>query len=94
MTIVVLFYDDLSGNFKYTIRNPSQLMWFITREINGFTVSASTEIKDYRNTKLSLTNNYDDTYSMLELRAQEAVFDSLIASDYKLVANLKAGIKL
>jgi len=88
------FYDDLSGNFKYTIRNPSQINVGLSLEkINGFTVSASTEIKDYRNTKLSLTNNYDDTYSMLELRAQEAVFDSLIASDYKLVANLKAGIK-
>ncbi len=88
------FSDDLSGNFKYTIRNPSQInVGFSIEKVNGFTVSASTEIKDYRNTKLSLDSYDYDNYRLIELRAEEAVFDSLITSDYKLVTNLKAGIK-
>ncbi len=89
------YYDEFNGTYSYSIRNPGQLNIGVALEnISGFTVSVSSEFIDYRNTSIDLTRDSDLSFrDVALLREQEAVFDSLISTDYNLVSNLKAGIK-
>ncbi|GAB5408392.1 MAG: hypothetical protein BalsKO_07570 [Balneolaceae bacterium] len=89
------YMDEFKGDFSYSVRNPGQFnIGAAIENIAGFTVSISSEFIDYRNTSLNLTRDSDLAFSdVASLREQEAIFDSLITSDYKLVNNLKAGLK-
>tara|TARA_R110000868_G_scaffold304437_7_gene565060 strand:+ start:38691 stop:40193 length:1503 start_codon:yes stop_codon:yes gene_type:complete len=89
------FFDEFDGDYSYSVQNPGQLnLGAAIENIGGFTVSVSSEIIDYRNTSIDLTRDSELSFrDVAFLREQEAVFDSLISSDYKLVNNLKAGLK-
>lgn len=89
------FGDSYSGDFSYSVRRPGQLNLGVALEdLNGFTISTSVELIDYRNTDLNLTRDADLEFRDIALlREQEAVFDSLINADYNLVTNFKAGLK-
>lgn len=90
-----IYQDELFGNFSYSIRNPGQYNIGVAIEnVAGFTVSVSSEFIDYRNTSIDLTRDSELAFEdVVSLREQEAVFDSLISANYKLVNNLKAGLK-
>lgn len=89
------FYDELTGEFSYSIRNPGRLnIGAALENLNGFTISFASELIDYRNTSVDLTRDSELNFrDVASLREQEAVFDSVISGDYKLVNNLRAGLK-
>lgn len=89
------FGDSFSGNFTYAVKRPTQLNFGLALEdINGFTISTSAELIDYRNTSIDLTRDSELSFiDEAQLRTQEAVFDSVFSADYKLVTNIKAGAK-
>ncbi len=89
------FGDSYSGEFSYSIRQPGQLsLGLALEDLNGFTLSSSIELIDYRSTSINLTrDNNLEFRAVANLREQEAVFDSVVNADYNLVTNLKAGFK-
>lgn len=89
------FFDDFDGEFNYSIRKPGQLnLGIAVDDLAGFSLSASTEIIDYRNTEVDLTRDSNLGFEeVIFLRNEQAIIDSTISADYNLVANLKGGME-
>ncbi|MEQ9308699.1 MAG: hypothetical protein RLN90_04540 [Balneolaceae bacterium] len=91
----LIYFDEFNGEFSYSIRNPGQLnIGMAIENVAGFTISLASEFIDYRNTSIDLTRDSELSFSdIVSLREQEEVFDSVFSADYKLVNNLKLGLK-
>lgn len=89
------FFDDFDGEFNYSIRRPGQLnLGLAVEDLAGFSASISTELIDYRNTEIDLTRDSNLGFEeVIFLRNEQAIIDSTISADYKLVANLKGGLE-
>jgi hypothetical protein len=89
------FGDNYTGEFSYSVRRPGQLnLGLALEDISGFTLSTAVEMIDYRNIDIDLTRDNDLEFGdIIDLREQEAAFDSVMNEDYNLVTNLKAGLK-
>lgn len=90
------FEYDLEGDYTYKISKPGQLnIGFAATDIGNFSISTSAEFINYSNLDLDLITASDVGGFNEEriLREQEAELDSAMVNDYKMVINLKAGVK-
>ncbi|MEX0858738.1 MAG: outer membrane protein transport protein [Balneolaceae bacterium] len=89
-------YDLEGSDYTYKFTKPGQLnIGFAAVDLGGLSVSTSAEFIDYSNLDLDLISGSDlggfDEERVI--RQQEAELDSVMANDYNMVINLKAGAK-
>ena len=85
--------NSISGDFSYEIKKPAQLnLGLALVDVQGFTVSASTEFINYGSTEVILTSDPNLAFEdITALRDDENLINSGIESDYNWVTNIKAG---
>lgn len=91
------FGDNFEGDFQYEIERPAQYRFGAALDnYNGFSVSVSTEIIDFRNVELDLVSRTEGEIPFLEsrqLRVQQEEFGRFFNENYVMVLNWRAGAK-